>query len=193
MRRPQQAPQRLYILPSSRGGNSHDNYEDTNLDNIDYDDNDGSKDLGSEDNNHGNAGSGDGEVDHLDAFMEGIHEEVRSAPPPNPKAKAKKYKDNEEKDHMERFFRAKKDMVLTLASDALHAGYDSDEEVYATAKAVDAGLLEYYSNDNPIVLDKRKIKPIPALDHSLIDYEPFNKDFYEEKESISGMSEEDVF
>ncbi|RXH68416.1 hypothetical protein DVH24_030749 [Malus domestica] len=82
---------------------------------------------------------------------------------------------------MDRFFRAKKDVVLTLASGALHAGYDSDEEVYATAKAVDAGLLEYDSNDNPIVLDKRKIEPIPALDHSSIDYEPFNKDFYEEK------------
>ncbi|KAM1166510.1 hypothetical protein PS1_026104 [Malus domestica] len=191
--RPQQAPQRLYVPPSSRGGNSHDNYEDADLDNIDYDDNDGSKDPGSDDNNHGNGGGGDEEVDPLDAFMEGIHEEVRSAPPPKPKAKAEKYKDDEEEDHMESFLRAKKDVVLTLASDALHAGYDSDEEVYAAAKAVDAGLLEYDSDDNPIVLDKRKIEPIPALDHSSIDYEPFNKDFYEEKESISGMSEEDVF
>ncbi|KAM0957645.1 hypothetical protein TB1_025110 [Malus domestica] len=94
---------------------------------------------------------------------------------------------------MESFLRAKKDLVLTLASYALHAGYDSDEEVYAAAKAVDAGLLEYDSDDNPIVLDKRKIEPIPALDHSSMDYEPFNKDFYEEKESISGMGEEDVF
>ncbi|KAM1601548.1 hypothetical protein ACFX13_026344 [Malus domestica] len=191
--RPQQAPQRLYVPPSSRGGNSHDNYEDVDLDNIDYDDNDGSKDPGSDDNNHGNGGGGDEEVDPLDAFMEGIHEEVRSAPPPKPKAKAEKYKDDEEEDHMESFLSAKKDVVLTLASDALHAGYDSDEEVYAAAKAVDAGLLEYDSDDNPIVLDKRKIEPIPALDHSSIDYEPFNKDFYEEKESISGMSEEDVF
>ncbi|KAM1375208.1 hypothetical protein ACFX2I_025672 [Malus domestica] len=184
MRRPQQAPQRLYVPPSSRDGNSHDNYEDTDLDNIDYDDNDGSKDPGSDDNNHGNAGSGDEEVDPLDAFMEGIHAEVRSAPPPKLKVKAEKYRDDEEEDHMERFLRAKRDVVLTLASDALHTRYDSDEEVYATAKAVDAGLLEYDSDDNPIVLDKRKIEPISALDHSSIDYEPFNKDFYEEKESI---------
>ncbi|KAL2540422.1 DEAD-box ATP-dependent RNA helicase 24 [Abeliophyllum distichum] len=93
---------------------------------------------------------------------------------------------------MESFLRAKKDVGLQLASDALHAGYNSDEEVYAAAKAVDAGMLEYDSDDNPIVLDKKKIEPIPALDHSLIDYEPFNKDFYEEKPSISGMSEQDV-
>ncbi|XP_009349922.2 DEAD-box ATP-dependent RNA helicase 24 [Pyrus x bretschneideri] len=190
--RSQQAPRRLYVPPSSRGGNSHDNFEDTDLDNIDYDDNDGSNDPGN-DNSHGDGGGGDEEVDPLDAFMEGIHEEVRSAPPPKQKEKAEKYKDDEEEDHMESFLRAKKDVMLTLASDALHAGYDSDEEVYAAAKAVDAGLLEYDSDDNPIVLDKRKIEPIPALDHSSIDYEPFNKDFYEEKESISGMSEEDVF
>lgn len=184
--RSQQAPQRLYVPPSSRG-QSHDNYEDTDLDNIDYDDNDGSKDPGNN-NNHDEGGGGgeNDEIDPLDAFMESIHEEVRSAPPPKPKEKAEKYKDDEEDDPMESFLRAKKDVTLTLASDALHAGYDSDEEVYAAAKAVDAGMLEYDSDDNPIVLDKRKIEPIAALDHSSIDYESFNKDFYEEKESISG-------
>lgn len=176
----QQAPQRLYVPPSSRAHGGHDNYEDTDLDNIDYDDNDASKDAGK---NHGNE---DDEVDPLDAFMEGIHEEVRSAPPPKPKEKAEKYQDDDEEDHMESFLRAKKDVTLTLASDALHAGYDSDEEVYAAAKAVDAGMLEYDSDDNPIVVDKRRIEPISALDHSSIDYEPFTKDFYEEKESISG-------
>lgn len=187
----QQAPQRLYVPPSSRAHGGHDNYEDTDLDNIDYDDNDAPKDAGK---NHGDDdGDGDDdEVDPLDAFMEGIHEEVRSAPPPKPKEKAEKYQDDDEEDHMESFLRAKKDVTLTLASDALHAGYDSDEEVYAAAKAVDAGMLEYDSDDNPIVVDKRRIEPISALDHSSIDYEPFTKDFYEEKESISGMSEQDV-
>jgi len=87
---------------------------------------------------------------------------------------------------MESFLKAKKDLGLTLASDALRAGYDSDEEVYAAAKAVDAGMVEYDSDDNPIVLDKRKIEPIPALDHSTIEYDAFCKDFYEEKPSISG-------
>ena len=88
---------------------------------------------------------------------------------------------------MESFLKAKKDVGLALASEALHAGYDSDEEVYAAAKAVDAGMIEYDSDDNPIVLDKKKIEPIPALDHSEIEYEAFDKDFYEEKPSISGM------
>ncbi|KAJ6686716.1 DEAD-BOX ATP-DEPENDENT RNA HELICASE 24, partial [Salix purpurea] len=180
-----QAPQRLYVPPSSR--QNHDNYEDTDLDNIDYDDNDAAKESTE---NNGSAA----EIDPLDAFMEGIHEEMRAAPPPKAKEKVERYKDDddEEDDPMESFLRAKKDLGLTLAADALNAGYDSDEEVYAAAKAVDAGMLEYDSDDNPVVIDKKKIEPIPALDHSSIEYEPFSKDFYEESPSISEMSEQDV-
>ncbi|XP_059625557.1 DEAD-box ATP-dependent RNA helicase 24 isoform X1 [Cornus florida] len=185
-----QAPQRLYVPPSSRSasgsgsGAAHDNYEDTDLDNIEYDDPDAT-----------NVAAVDGDVDEidpLDAFMEGIHEEMKAAPPPKAKEKAEKYRDDEEDDPVESFLRAKKDVGLTLASDALRAGYDSDEEVYAAAKAIDEGMMEYDSDDNPIVVDKKKIEPIPALDHSSIDYEPFNKDFYEEKPSISGMSEQEI-
>ncbi|PHT59837.1 DEAD-box ATP-dependent RNA helicase 24 [Capsicum baccatum] len=183
-----QPPQRLYVPPSSRsGGNSsHDNYEDTDLDNIDYDEHDAAG--GGNNNNDG----GDDEIDPLDAFMEGIHEEMKAAPPPKAKEKLDKYKDDVDDDPMESFLKAKKDVGLQLAADALHAGYNSDEEVYAAAKAVDAGLVEYDSDDNPIVVDKKKIESIPALDHSDIDYEPFNKDFYEEKPSISGMTDPEV-
>ncbi|CAN1285814.1 DEAD-box ATP-dependent RNA helicase 24 [Linum perenne] len=178
-----QAPQRLYVPPSSR--QSHDNYEDTDIDNIEYDDTDNPRETTSD-------GVEDDEVDPLDAFMEGIHEEMKAAPPPKPKDKVDKYRDDDEDDPMESFLNAKKDVGLTLAADVLNAGYNSDEEVYAAAKAVDAGLLDYDSDDNPVVVDKKKIEPIPALDHSSIDYETFNKDFYEEKESIAGMSEQDV-
>ncbi|CAD5191659.1 unnamed protein product [Musa acuminata subsp. malaccensis] len=179
------APQRLYVPPSSRGG-GHDNHEDADLDNIDYDQPDFPE--------RSSPAGDDGEIDPLDAFMEGIQEEIRAPPPAsvNPKDKDDKYKDDDEDDPVESFLRSKKDTGLTLASEALHAGYDSDEEVYAAAKAVDLGMVEYDSDDNPIVVDKRKIEPIPALDHGTIDYEPFNKDFYEEQPSISGMNEQEV-
>ncbi|XP_062143248.1 DEAD-box ATP-dependent RNA helicase 24 [Alnus glutinosa] len=170
-----QPPQRLYVPP-------HDNYEDTDVDNIDFEENEEA--TAKDDQND--------EIDPLDAFMEGIQEEMRSAPEPRAKEKAERFDDDDEDDPMESFLRAKKDLGLTLASEALRAGYDSDEEVYAAAKAVDAGMVEYDSDDNPVVLDKKRIEPIPPLDHSEIDYEPFNKDFYEEKDSISGMSEQDV-
>ncbi|KAK4492640.1 hypothetical protein RD792_003458 [Penstemon davidsonii] len=181
-----QPPQRLYVPPSSRGGD-----EDADLDNIDYaDDRDTTNDAVSDEN--GNGAPDEDEVDPLDAFMEGLQEEIKAAPAPKPKEKLDKYKDDVEDDPMESFLKAKKDLGLQLAADALHAGYNSDEEVYAAAKAVDAGMVDYDSDDNPIVVDKKKIEPIAALDHSSVDYEPFNKDFYEEKPSISGMSDQDL-
>lgn len=183
---PAKAPRRGLYLPR------HDNYEDQDVDDIDYADSkeptvEGSNPSESiENKNNGE----EEEIDPLDAFMAGIHEEMNSAPA-KPEAKVEKFADDED-DPVESFLKARKDAGLTLAAEALQAGYDSDEEVYAAAKAVDAGLLEYDSDDNAVVLDKKKIEPIPALDHSEIDYEPFNKDFYEEDPSISGMSYQEV-
>ena len=165
-----------------RGG---DNSEDADVDNIDFTENEEDEE---EDVDNGASAPANDEIDPLDAFMEGIHEEMKAAPPPKPKEKVERYKDDEDDDHVVSFLKAKKDLGLTLAADALNAGYNSDEEVYAAAKAVDAGMLEFDSDDNPIVVEKRKIEPIQALDHSSIDYEPINKDFYEEVESISSKS-----
>ncbi|KAJ6807699.1 DEAD-box ATP-dependent RNA helicase 24 [Iris pallida] len=175
-----QNPQRLYVPPSSSAAPAHDNHDDHDIDNIAYD----------ETPSPSAATAADDEIDPLDAFMEGIQEEIQAPPPPKEKAPAKY--DSDEEDPIESFLRAKKDLGLTLASDALRAGYDSDEEVYAAAKAVDAGMVDYDSDDNPVVVDKRRIEPIPALDHSAVEYEAFNKDFYEEKPSISGMTDQEV-
>nr|CAD1833571.1 unnamed protein product [Ananas comosus var. bracteatus] len=95
----------------------------------------------------GRSGGDADEIDPLDAFMEGINEEIRAPPPPPPpppppgaaKEKVDRYEGEDDDDPVESFLRAKKDVGLALAADALHAGYNSDEEVYAAAKAVDAG------------------------------------------------------
>ncbi|CAN8314454.1 unnamed protein product [Cochlearia groenlandica] len=187
--------QSTYTFETSqrRGG---DNSEDADLDNIDFIDNDEPEEDIEVSASASAAATGreDDEIDPLDAFMEGIHEEIKVAPPPKPNQKLERYKDDDDDDydHVESFLKAKRDLGLTLAADALNAGYNSDEEVYAAAKAVDAGMLDYDSDDNPIVVDKRKIEPITALDHSSVDYEPINKDFYEQVESISGMSEQET-
>lgn len=175
-----QAPRRA---PSPPRRAPHDNYEDHDVDDIAYDE---------EEPTSQNAHAEE-EIDPLDAFMAGIHEEVQNAPAnPKPHNRIAELEDDED-DPMESFLNARRDAGLSLAAEALHAGYDSDEEVYAAAKAVDAGSIEYDSDDNAIItVDKKKIEPLAPLDHGDIDYEPFNKDFYEEKPSISGMSQEDV-
>lgn len=175
-----QTPQRLYV-PA----------DDPDLDDIAFSD-DAAAPSDAPPAGGGGAAGDEEEIDPLDAFMAEIQEEIR-APPPAPKPEALRRADSDDEDDpVESFLRAKKDSGLALAADAMHAGYDSDEEVYAAAKAVDAGMMEYDSDDNPIVVDKKKIEPIPPLDHSTIEYEPFNKDFYEEKPSVSGMSEQEV-
>jgi ATP-dependent RNA helicase DDX42 len=160
--------------------------DDPDLDDIAFSD-DGPSDASATAAAEGGKAGDDEEIDPLDAFMEDIQEQIRAPPPPpKPEALSRADSDEDVDDPVESFLRAKKDAGLTLAADAMHAGYDSDEEVYAAAKAVDAGMMDYDSDDNPIVVDKKKIEPIPPLDHSTIEYESFNKDFYEEKPSISG-------
>ncbi|KAL5209530.1 hypothetical protein ABZP36_005153 [Zizania latifolia] len=121
----------------------------------------------------GGGEAGNEEIDPLDAFMAKMQEEIR-APPSAPKPEALRRIDSDDEDDP-------RDDGLALATDAMHAGYDSDEEVYA------AGMMEYDSDNNPIVVDKKKIEPIPPLDHSTVEYESFNKDFYEEQPSVSSF------
>lgn len=49
-----------------------------------------------------------------------------------------------------------------------------------------------FDEDGNRVVKKREIDPLPAVDHSKIDYVPFNKDFYTESEEITAMSPEEV-
>ncbi|CAM6121392.1 unnamed protein product [Calypogeia fissa] len=212
------APRRLYLpSPTRDRAGAGDNSEDHDLDNIQYEsggDEDGQRggsdragrrytyisDDDREQNERGQdrvskAGKGaeeDEEIDPLDAFMEGIHEEVEKAPVKSDRKQAE-LSEEEEDDPVESYLRSHRDTGLSLAAEALHAGYDSDEEVYAAAKAVDNGTVEYDSDDNPIVtVNRKKIDSLPELDHSDIDYQPFNKDLYKESASITAMSDEEV-
>ena len=70
-------------------------------------------------------------------------------------------------------------------------GYGSDEEVYATADAVDGANVTDY-DELVSQGDKKSIEPLPALDHSNIEYDDFGKDFYEEKAEIAAMTPAEV-
>ena len=64
------------------------------------------------------------------------------------------------------------------------SGYGSDEEVYATARAVD-DADGYDGADAAEAMDKKKkIEPLPALDHANMEYEDFAKNFYEEAPAL---------
>ncbi|XP_062994756.1 ATP-dependent RNA helicase DDX42 isoform X3 [Elgaria multicarinata webbii] len=52
--------------------------------------------------------------------------------------------------------------------------------------------LEYDSDGNPIAPSKRIIDPLPPIDHSEIEYPPFEKNFYEEHEEITSLTPQQV-
>ena len=65
-------------------------------------------------------------------------------------------------------------------------GYNSDDEVYATEKAITA-------NQEPEPAEShQQIGPLAALDHEDIDYEPFAKDFYTPVPKIAKMTAAEV-
>lgn len=53
--------------------------------------------------------------------------------------------------------------------------------------------IEYDEDGNPIAPDKKKIiDPLPPIDHSEINYEPFKKDFYQEHSEIAALDDAKV-
>lgn len=53
--------------------------------------------------------------------------------------------------------------------------------------------IEYDEDGNPIAPPKKKfIDPLPPIDHSEIEYEPFEKNFYVPHEEIENLSHQQV-
>ena len=62
-----------------------------------------------------------------------------------------------------------------------NAGTSKDNE--------DEILIDYDADGNPIAPEKDKnVDPLSAIDHSLIKYHPFEKNFYEEHPDIATLS-----
>ncbi|CAH8456216.1 unnamed protein product [Dicrocoelium dendriticum] len=122
--------------------------------------------------------------DPLDKYMENIEEEVRtldSAPPMKPgmkkSIKSKGIRDDiEQEDEVESYMRfMEENPHLGLAAD------DEEEEAY-----------EYDAEGNIIGTEKKAIDPLPPVDHSVINYPPFCKNFYVEHSEISALNEAQV-
>ena len=62
-------------------------------------------------------------------------------------------------------------------------GYNSDDEVYATDKAITAAQQQPEAEE-----PSKQIGPLAPLDHDYIDYQPFAKDFYTPVPKIGNMT-----
>ncbi|CAL8096293.1 unnamed protein product [Calicophoron daubneyi] len=127
----------------------------------------------------------DDSEDPLDKFMENIEEEVRTLndnevdkserKKPN-KGNSKGIRDDiEQEDEIESYVRfMEENPMVGMAG-------DDEEDVY-----------EYDEEGNVIGTEKKAIDPLPPIDHSMINYAPFAKNFYVEHEEISRLDEAGV-
>ncbi|KAM7537394.1 hypothetical protein Aperf_G00000074743 [Anoplocephala perfoliata] len=116
--------------------------------------------------------------DPLDAFMQDIEKEVvslnsgKDKTKEDDKSKPKRNvrDDIEEEDTIESYLR--------FMEENPNVGVVGDEE----------DIYEYDEEGNIVSIEKKAIDPLPAVDHSLINYAPFTKNFYIEHPDIAGLS-----
>ncbi|XP_056309613.1 ATP-dependent RNA helicase DDX42 [Danio aesculapii] len=124
----------------------------------------------------GGGGGSDSEDDPLDAFMAEVEDQAAKDMKKleeKEKKMAKGIRDDiEEEDDQEAYFR--------YMAENPTAGLTQEEEEEE---------VDYDSDGNPIAPTTKKIiMPLPPIDHSEIDYSPFEKNFYNEHEEISSLT-----
>ncbi|XP_078126520.1 ATP-dependent RNA helicase DDX42 isoform X1 [Sander vitreus] len=123
-------------------------------------------------------GGSDSEDDPLDAFMAEVEDQAakdmrKLEEKEKEKKSAKGIRDDiEEEDEQEAYFR--------YMAENPTAGLTLEEE---------DENIDYDSDGNPIASTTKKIiLPLPPIDHSEIDYPPFEKNFYNEHEEVSNLT-----
>ncbi|KAF9907865.1 ATP-dependent RNA helicase ddx42 [Linnemannia zychae] len=139
------------------------------------------------------------EDDPLDAFMAGIDTQVKKEAEMPSEEKVRR-DDIEDEDYVESYMKHMKKKGIMVG----HGGpmqerneeVDSDEEVYATARAIDSAAEPQFDPDE-MGFDmqpngKKEITPLPRVDHSRQNYVEIEKCFYEEHEDIARLTDEQV-
>ena len=123
------------------------------------------------------------EIDPLDAFMEGIQQEVKrdekknkNSAKPASKKEAIRY-DIDQEDIEESYYKYMEENPTAGLGTLPSAGDDDNEDE----------IMDYDADGNPIYKKTKYIDPLPPVDHSQIVYQPFSKNFYIEHEDISQL------
>eukprot|EP00879_Flechtneria_rotunda_P027393 GHRR01029341.1.p1 GENE.GHRR01029341.1~~GHRR01029341.1.p1 ORF type:complete len:351 (+),score=108.74 GHRR01029341.1:127-1179(+) len=141
----------------------------------------------------------DDEYDPLEAFMAEINQEVADNKPNKPAGTDQAEACDEANDPATEYMAVRAARGATsaaaIAANIAAEGYDSDEEVYATAKAMQEqaeGELDSDEERAKAAAARRTIDPLAPVDHSLIEYDDFAKDFYAEHPTIAAMTDQQV-
>eukprot|EP01147_Barroeca_monosierra_P005310 gene5310-7082_t len=119
----------------------------------------------------------DEEIDPLDAFMAGIDDQVAKEKLTEGQEKSKPKRDDiEELDDHESFFQ--------MVDAKIIENDDQDEETFE------------YDEDGNVISQRKAFKkdvdPLGDIDHTEIDYPPFNRNFFEEHEDVAKLAPSEV-
>ncbi|NXF33731.1 DDX42 helicase, partial [Nyctibius bracteatus] len=128
---------------------------------------------------HSKSADSDSDDDPLEAFMaedQAARDMKRLEDKDKEKKNAKGIRDDiEEEDDQEAYFR-----------------YMAENPTAGVVQEEEEDNLEYDSDGNPIAPSKKIIDPLPPIDHSEIEYPPFEKNFYDEHEEITSLTPQQV-
>ncbi|XP_075032951.1 ATP-dependent RNA helicase DDX42 [Mixophyes fleayi] len=124
----------------------------------------------------------DSEEDPLEAFMAEVEDQA-----------AKDMRKLEERDKEKKNAKGIRDDIEEEDDQEAYFRYMAENPTAGLLPEEEEDNLEYDSDGNPIApTTKRIIDPLPAMDHTEIEYPPFEKNFYEEHEEITVLTPQQI-
>ncbi|XP_026525437.1 ATP-dependent RNA helicase DDX42 isoform X1 [Notechis scutatus] len=130
---------------------------------------------------HSKATDSDSEDDPLEAFMAEVEDQA-----------ARDMKRLEDKDKERKNSKGIRDDIEEEDDQEAYFRYMAENPTAGVVPEEEEDNLEYDSDGNPIAPSKKIIDPLPPIDHSEIEYPPFEKNFYDEHEEITSLTPQQV-
>ncbi|NXX38496.1 DDX42 helicase, partial [Tricholaema leucomelas] len=137
---------------------------------------------------HSKSADSDSDDDPLEAFMA----EVEARPSSCNDQAARDMKRLEDKDKEKKNVKGIRDDIEEEDDQEAYFRYMAENPTAGVVQEEEEDNLEYDSDGNPIAPSKKIIDPLPPIDHSEIEYPPFEKNFYDEHEEITSLTPQQV-
>ncbi|NXP54481.1 DDX42 helicase, partial [Heliornis fulica] len=136
---------------------------------------------------HSKSADSDSDDDPLEAFMAEVE-----ARPSSGNITARDMKRLEDKDKEKKNVKGIRDDIEEEDDQEAYFRYMAENPTAGVVQEEEEDNLEYDSDGNPIAPSKKIIDPLPPIDHSEIEYPPFEKNFYDEHEEITSLAPQQV-
>ncbi|NXN01035.1 DDX42 helicase, partial [Sylvia borin] len=142
---------------------------------------------------HSKSADSDSDDDPLEAFMAEVEARASSGNVYSLLClSARDMKRLEDKDKEKKNVKGIRDDIEEEDDQEAYFRYMAENPTAGVVQEEEEDNLEYDSDGNPIAPSKKIIDPLPPIDHSEIEYPPFEKNFYDEHEEITSLTPQQV-